>query len=66
MTTLNVDADTMPRKRSFMDAYIEWCIRWIPDSFFFCLYCHYVTNLFYLPDKVEIDDIEFHLSRFNF
>ena len=37
MTTLNVDADTMPRKRSFMDAYIEWCIRWIPDSFFFCL-----------------------------
>ena len=28
---------TAPSKKTFMDAYIEWFIRWIPDSFFFCL-----------------------------
>ncbi|CAK7060336.1 MAG: Putative short-chain fatty acid transporter [Desulfovibrio sp.] len=25
------------QKRTFMDAYIEWFIRWVPDSFFFCM-----------------------------
>ncbi len=25
------------KKRTFMDAYIDWFIRWIPDSWFFCL-----------------------------
>ncbi|MTI17740.1 short-chain fatty acid transporter [Rhodobacteraceae bacterium RKSG542] len=25
------------KKRSFMDAYIDWFIRWVPDSFFFCM-----------------------------
>lgn len=24
-------------KRTFMDAYIDWFIRWVPNSFFFCL-----------------------------
>lgn len=24
-------------KKTFMDAYIEWFIRWVPDSFFFCM-----------------------------
>lgn len=36
MTTIDARAGDI-KKRTFMDAYIEWFIRWVPDSFFFCL-----------------------------
>jgi short-chain fatty acids transporter len=36
MTSIDASAGDI-KKRTFMDAYIEWFIRWIPDSFFFCL-----------------------------